>query len=48
METCELNGYEVLVGTQAYINMWAIDHDPNVGDDPWQFRLERFFRCQQN
>ena len=41
-ETCELNGYKVLAGTQAYINMWAIGHDPNVWDDPWQFRPERF------
>ena len=41
-ETCELNGYEVLAGTEAYINMWAIGHDPNVWDDPWQFRPERF------
>ena len=41
-ETCELNGYEVIAGTQAYINMWAIGHDPNVWDDPWQFRPERF------
>ena len=41
-ETCELNGYEVLAGTQAYVNIWAIGHDPNVWDDPWQFRPERF------
>ena len=41
-ETCELNGYEVHAGTQAYINMWAIGHDPNVWNNPWQFRPERF------
>ena len=41
-ETCELNGYEVLAGTQAYINMWAIGHDSNVWDNPWQFHPERF------
>ena len=41
-ETCELNGYEVLGGTQVFVNVWAIGHDPNVWDDPWQFRPERF------
>nr|GMD76515.1 cytochrome P450 78A5-like [Ipomoea batatas] len=29
-------------GTTAMVNMWAITHDPQIWNDPWAFRPERF------
>ena len=40
--SCELLGYEILVGTQAYVNVWAIGHDPNIWENPFLFSPERF------
>ena len=40
--SCELLGYEILAGTQVYVNVWAIGHDPNVWENPLLFSPERF------
>ena len=40
--SCELLGYEILVGTQVYVNVWAIGRDPNVWENPLLFSPERF------
>ncbi|KAK9097257.1 hypothetical protein Sjap_022754 [Stephania japonica] len=39
---CTLGGYHVARGTMLLVNMWAIHNDPNVWDQPGEFRPERF------
>ncbi|VFQ95703.1 unnamed protein product [Cuscuta campestris] len=38
----EIGGYHVPAGTTAMVNMWAISRDPEVWEDPLEFRPERF------
>ncbi|XP_071733355.1 cytochrome P450 736A117-like [Rutidosis leptorrhynchoides] len=35
-------GYDIEVGTQVFINQWAISRDPSIFDNPDEFRPERF------
>ncbi|KAK7320323.1 hypothetical protein VNO77_29698 [Canavalia gladiata] len=41
-ETCEINGYTIPVGTQVYVNAWAIGRDPKYWIDADKFYPERF------
>lgn len=37
-----VDGYRVPAGTTAMVNMWAITRDPEVWNDPLEFKPERF------
>ncbi|KAH6558268.1 hypothetical protein KP509_1Z071300 [Ceratopteris richardii] len=41
-EQCELSGYDIPSGTQAYVNVWAIGRDPTIWEKPLEFLPERF------
>ncbi|KAJ6929450.1 hypothetical protein NC652_013359 [Populus alba x Populus x berolinensis] len=39
------NGMVIPANTTAMVNMWAITHDPNVWEDPLEFKPERFIEA---
>ncbi|XP_065880257.1 cytochrome P450 81C13-like [Euphorbia lathyris] len=41
-ETCTVGGYEVQKGTMLLVNVWSMHRDPNVWEDPNEFKPERF------
>ncbi|KAJ9567398.1 hypothetical protein OSB04_003364 [Centaurea solstitialis] len=41
-EDCTLAGYHVPKGTWLMVNLWKIQHDPEIWSDPFEFRPERF------
>ncbi|KAL5559126.1 hypothetical protein UlMin_035337 [Ulmus minor] len=41
-EDCTVRGYRVPAGTMLFINVWAIQNDPNIWEDPRSFKPERF------
>ncbi|CAI9112647.1 OLC1v1013120C2 [Oldenlandia corymbosa var. corymbosa] len=41
-QECVISGYRVPKGTMLLINMWAIQNDPQIWDDPRKFMPERF------
>ncbi|XP_068635963.1 carnosic acid synthase-like [Aristolochia californica] len=41
-ETCTLGGYSVPRGTRVLVNLWAINRDPEVWENPTEFNPERF------
>lgn len=40
------NGMLIPAHTTAMVNMWAITHDPQVWEDPLEFRPERFLESE--
>ncbi|KAG6498306.1 flavonoid 3'-monooxygenase CYP75B137-like [Zingiber officinale] len=40
--TCVVGGYSVPAGARVFVNVWAIHRDPEVWEDPLEFRPERF------
>ncbi|XP_071711163.1 probable (S)-N-methylcoclaurine 3'-hydroxylase isozyme 2 [Rutidosis leptorrhynchoides] len=42
VETCDVMSYTIPENTQIWVNVWAISHDPNVWEDPFSFKPERF------
>nr|UVC58036.1 CYP706V5 protein [Isodon rubescens] len=40
--TCTVGGYTVPKDSALFVNVWAIQRDPAVWDDPSEFRPERF------
>eukprot|EP00250_Pteridium_aquilinum_P000437 c10481_g1_i1 orf=170-1759(-) len=42
MEACQIGDYHIPANTVVYVNVWAIHRDPNVWDNPLEFRPERF------
>lgn len=42
LEACEIEGYLIPAGTQAYVNIWAIGRDPQLWKDPLEFNPDRF------
>lgn len=41
-EDCKIMGYDVLKGTNMYINLFAISRDPKYWKNPEEFNPERF------
>ena len=41
-EECNIGGYKVPRGTMLLVNMWAIQNDPKLWDEPSKFKPERF------
>lgn len=41
-EDSTVGGYHIPRGTMLQVNLWAIQNDPTVWDDPTSFRPERF------
>ncbi len=42
MEEITIQGYKIPKGTQVLANFWALDSDPNLYEDPQDFKPERF------
>ncbi|KAI3996525.1 hypothetical protein MKX01_029260 [Papaver californicum] len=42
MEACEVGGFQVPAGGQVYVNIWKIQRDPTVWENPSEYRPERF------
>ncbi|XP_044478702.1 cytochrome P450 81Q32-like [Mangifera indica] len=41
-EECKVGGYRIPRGTMLLVNLWAIQRDPTIWEDPTKFRPERF------
>ncbi|EOA20409.1 hypothetical protein CARUB_v10000719mg [Capsella rubella] len=42
IENAVVGGYTIPKNTKTFINVWSIQRDPNVWDNPTEFRPERF------
>ncbi|KEH29143.1 putative costunolide synthase [Medicago truncatula] len=47
-ETCIINGYNIPAQTILYVNVWAIQRDPNTWKNPEEFYPERFIESSIN
>lgn len=41
-QECTVGGFRIPRGTMLLLNMWAIQNDPNIWEDPKEFKPERF------
>ncbi|CAL2272541.1 unnamed protein product [Prunus armeniaca] len=41
-EECTVNGYTIPAKTRLFVNVWAINRDPNHWENPLEFQPERF------
>nr|GEX17927.1 probable (S)-N-methylcoclaurine 3'-hydroxylase isozyme 2 [Tanacetum cinerariifolium] len=48
LQTCEVMGYTIPKDSQIMVNVWAISHDPNIWDDPFSSKPERFMGSNMN
>ncbi|CAN0841919.1 3,9-dihydroxypterocarpan 6A-monooxygenase [Linum grandiflorum] len=47
-QSCTIGGYSIPKGTNVHVNAWAIHRDPEVWDQPTEFRPERFLERENN
>ena len=48
MEDCDVCGYYVPKGTCVFVNVWRLNRDPRVWDDPDKFLPKRFLTKHAN
>ncbi|KAJ9546257.1 hypothetical protein OSB04_025964 [Centaurea solstitialis] len=48
IEACEIMGYTIPKDSQIWVNVWAIGRDPEIWDDPLDFKPERFIGSKLN
>ncbi|XP_077221158.1 cytochrome P450 monooxygenase 76AD131-like [Tasmannia lanceolata] len=47
-ESCIVGGYTIPKGSGIYVNVWAIQRDPSVWDNPLEFDPDRFLNTTGN
>ncbi|XP_021670511.1 cytochrome P450 CYP82D47 [Hevea brasiliensis] len=47
-EHCTVGGYNIPAGTRLLLNIWKIHHDPQVWENPFEFRPERFLTTHKD
>ncbi|KAG2383930.1 Cytochrome P450 [Vigna angularis] len=47
-DNCTLNGYNIEKGTRLITNLWKIQTDSNVWEDPLEFKPERFLTTHKD
>ncbi|CAI0413830.1 unnamed protein product [Linum tenue] len=47
-KTCELGGYTIPKGTIVYLNAYALHTDPQLWEDPLEFKPDRFLSVEGN
>jgi cytochrome P450 len=47
IEDCIVGGYSIPKGTRLLVNVWKIQHDPDIWTDPFEFQLERFLTSKK-
>jgi cytochrome P450 len=47
-ENCIVGGYNVIKGTRLITNLWKIQTDPSIWQDPLEFKPERFLTTHKD
>ena len=45
-ETCTVGGYTIPKGSRIFVNVWAIQRDPSIWENPLNFDPERFLKSK--
>ena len=48
IEDCTVSGYHVPAGTRLLVNVWKLQHDPRVWEEPYKFKPERFLTTHKD
>ncbi|KAG6636985.1 flavonoid 3'-monooxygenase CYP75B137-like [Carya illinoinensis] len=46
-ETCTVGGYTIPKGSRVFVNVWAIQRDPAIWENPLEFDPQRFFNSSK-
>ncbi|CAK9275169.1 unnamed protein product [Sphagnum jensenii] len=44
IQPCQVEGYNLPINTQLFVNLWAIGRDPNIWEKPLEFDPDRFMQ----
>ncbi|MCD7449608.1 hypothetical protein HAX54_000836 [Datura stramonium] len=47
-EDCTISGYDIPKGTRLLVNLWKVHHDPNIWQNPNEFKPERFLTAHKD